>query len=49
MWCNIADLGLSPEGDKILPRIKMCRKKIIDSISEQLGALQTVYFAYISE
>lgn len=43
MWYNIADIGLSPEGEEILPGIKMCRKKIIDSISEQLGALQTLY------
>lgn len=47
MWYNIADIGLSPEGEEILPRIKMCGKKIMDSINEQLGALQTLYVLLI--
>jgi len=34
-----------------LPRIKMFRKKIIDSISEQLRALQALYafLVYLNE
>lgn len=40
MCCGAVDIGLSPEGEEILPGIKMCNKKIIDSISGQLGALQ---------
>lgn len=43
MWCSVVDIGLSPEGEEILPRIKMCNKKIIDFISGQLGALQPLY------
>lgn len=43
MWCSAVDIGLTPEGEEILPRIKMCNKKIIDSISGQLGALQPLY------
>lgn len=43
MCCSVVDIGLSPEGEEILPRIKMCNKKIIDSISGQLGALQLLY------
>lgn len=47
MWCSAVDIGLSPEGEEILPRIKMCNKKIIDSNSGQLGALQPLYVLFL--
>lgn len=43
MGIYVVSCRLSPEGEEILPRIKMCNKNIIYSIGGQLGALQPLY------